>query len=96
MSTTDKITFKVISWDDWSNAITEKITEELRIGSDIDVEDLIFAPKLDPDDPRPFCKTFMWDDVYENRVFVRVHSNKDCYWFINSDSTCLIYHPKLA
>ena len=94
-STTDKISFKVISWDDWSNAITKRIIEELRYAVDLDVEDLIFAPKLDPENPKDFCKRFVFDELYEDRVFVRHNTNKDSYWFINGDSTCLLYKPKL-
>lgn len=95
MKHSDSITFKVISWQDWSRKLIDNITIKLKIDN-IAAEDLIFAPKLNPDDPRPFCKHFMFDDVYENSVFVRDHKTDNCYWYINGDTTHLIYHPKLV
>ena len=89
------ITFKILSWVEWSEAISKRIAEELKHGN-ITVDDLIFAPKLDPDNPKDFCKIFAWDDVYENNVFVKDHKEDNCYWFINGDTTSLIYKPKLA
>jgi len=91
----DMITFKVLSWQNWSDAIVAKTQIELNINIDIDIEDLIYGPALDPENPKPFCSKFMFNKLYEDRVFVRHHTDKDSYWFINGDSTCLLYKPKL-
>jgi hypothetical protein len=90
-----KLTFKVISWQDWSDAIMEKVRSEIKSNMDLDIEDLVYGPALDSDNPKPFCSRFMFNELYEDRVFVRDHKNNDCYWFINGDSTCFLYKPKL-
>lgn len=61
--------------------------------NEVTVDDLIHAPKLDPEDPKPFCKRFVFDGIYENNIFVRHHSDKSCFWFISGDTTSLIYKP---
>jgi hypothetical protein len=88
------VTFRSYTWDEWVADIIVK-TQEAFICGDIDLDDLIHAPKLDPDNPQPFCKAFMFEQLYENRVFVSDHKTKDCYWFINSDNTACIFYPKL-
>lgn len=96
------VTFKVWEWSEWVEDIVSKIKGEIKYDldgsshiTDITVDNLIHAPKLDPENPQPFCQSFMFGGIYENHVFVRHYNDKDSYWFINSDSTCLIYKPKL-
>lgn len=85
----NKVTFRLYTWDEWVADILIRTQNAFNNG-DIDLDDLIHGCKLDPDDPAPFCKTFMFDELYENRVFVSDHKTKDCYWFINGDSTACI------
>lgn len=73
-----------------------KVREELKYELALDVEDIVCGPPLDPENPQPFCKSYMFDSIYENHVFVRHHTDKDSYWFINSDDTSLIYKPKVV
>ena len=91
----DTITFKVISWQDWSDDLMKRVLSEIQNNMDFDLEDLVYGPALDPENPKPFCSNFMFNALYEDRVFVRHHTYKDSYWFINGDSTCLLYKPKL-
>jgi hypothetical protein len=95
MDSTTNLTFKVISWQDWSDALMKNVLSEIQINMDLDLEDLVYGPALDPENPKPFCSNFMFNELYEDRVFVRHHTDKDSYWFINGDSTCLLYKPKL-
>jgi len=90
--------FKVVKWNDWCEAIRLRIAEELKQDegvAEVDLEDLIYGPALDPTNPSPFCKFHMFHNIYENNVFVEDHKEKDCWWYINSDAD-LIYKPQLA
>jgi hypothetical protein len=91
--------FKIVKWEDWCEAIRLRIKEELsrdEAVAEIDLEDLMYGPALNPDDPSPFCKYHMFHNIYENYVFVEDHKQKDCWWYINGDGTSLIYKPQLA
>ena len=87
------VTFKLLTWEEWVADIYIRTLAQFKNG-EIGLDDLIHAPKLDPDDPKPFCARFIFDDMYENRVFVSDHKTKDCYWFINGDTTSCIFYPK--
>lgn len=87
------VSFKNLTWDEWVADIVIRTQNAFNNGA-IDLDDLIHAPRLDPDNPSPFCTHFHVDDIYETRVFVSDHKTKDCYWFINGDSTSCIFYPK--
>jgi hypothetical protein len=85
----NSIKFEVWEWSEWVEDIISRIKGASM--NEITVDNLIHAPKLDPEDPRPFCKSFMFDGIYENKIFVRHHIDRDSYWFINSGDTSLVY-----
>ena len=95
------VTFELWEWSEWVEGIISRIKGEIKYDieggsvNEITVDNLIHAPALDPENPKAFCKHFMFDNIYENRVFVRHHSDKDCFWFINSEDTFLIYKPQI-
>jgi hypothetical protein len=95
------VSFEVWEWSEWVDDIVGRLKKELRYDFDgnpfaeVTVEDLLFSSKLDPDNPLPFCNEYMVSNIYENHIFVKHYKEKDCYWYINSDSTTLIYKPKL-
>jgi hypothetical protein len=86
--------FKVIEWKDWVENINKNTTEQIKDDL-ISVDDLINAPKLDPENPKPFCERFMFEQVYESNVFVKHPKEKNCYWYIAVGEASLIYHPQL-
>lgn len=99
--TKELISFEVWDWSEWVEDIVNRIKGEIKYdieGGAVDgitVDTLIHTPALDPENPLPFCKCFMFDNIYENKIFVKHHTDRYSYWFINSDDTCLLYKPKV-
>lgn len=89
------IKFKVMTWEEWSADILVNIADEMSCGN-IDLEDIVYSPFLDFNDPKPFCAHHMFNGIYRNRVMVKHYTEKDCFWYINSDDTILIYKPDLV
>jgi hypothetical protein len=85
--------FKIIEWKDWVNDTTNRIEKAINDGS-LSIFFVVTASKLDMDDLNPFCKEYCCEGVYESNVFVKHHSEKDCYWYVSNEAT-LIYKPKL-
>lgn len=96
------VSFEVWEWSEWVEDIVNRCKGELIYDleggavNEITVDNLLHAPALDPENPKAFCKHFMFDGIYENNIMVRHHTDKSCFWFINSDDTCLIYKPKTS
>ncbi len=91
--------FKIVLWDDWIEAIEKRIKEELaqdEAVADIELNDLLYGPSLDEEDPQKFCAYHSMNNIYENYVFVTHYKERNCYWYINGDGTTLIYKPQLA
>ncbi len=88
------IKFKVITWDEWTSNILKSIEEKINCG-DMNLGDVLYSPFLSFQDPKPFCEHHMFNNIYENRVMVKHFIERDCYWYINSDETILIYKPEL-
>lgn len=89
------IKFKLITWDEWTTNILKYIKEKIDQG-DMDLEDMLYSPFLDFKDPKPFCEHHMFNGIYNNRVMVEHYIDRNCYWYINSDETILIYNPQIA
>lgn len=83
------ITFKVLTWQEWTKDIETKVGTALSRKA-LSANDLIYGPKLDKEDIKAFCDAFMFEDIFENKVFVEHHSNSEYLWFINDDDTCLM------
>lgn len=97
--------FKILEWSEWVSAIEMNLRVQVKgsqddpndyLGYYVSIDDLIHAPKLDPENPKDFCQRFTFDGVYINHVFVKHHKEPNCYWYINSDDTTLIYKPLLS
>ena len=92
--------FIIREWNDWVDDIIKRTSEQLKgllnngFDEDVSVDSLIHGPKLDPENPREFCGYYMFSNIYENNVFVKHHKEPNCYWYISSDTTSLIYKPK--
>lgn len=95
------ISFEVWEWSEWVEDIVNRIKGEIKYDleggavNEITVDNLIHAPKLDLENPQPFCQSFMFDGIYENNIFVRHCNDKNSFWFISGGDTCLIYKPKM-
>ena len=94
--------FIVREWAEWTADIVKRTSEQVKESfgdpngylDNISIEDLIHSPNLDPENPAAFCKRHMFNNIYENYVFVKHHKDPTCYWYISSDDTTLIYKPK--
>lgn len=93
----DKVpSFIIREWKDWYEDVVNRVIEA-RNHADITVMDLIDAPSLDPDNPKPFCERFQFDNVYESNVFVKHHKEPNSYWYIGGlEVVSTIYHPKMG
>lgn len=96
----EQLTFEVWEWDKWVRKIVDQFKTELNgqcTPTDINlmITDLLKAPALDPENLLPFCTHFMFEDIYQDRIFVSHHTDPNSYWFINGDHTCLIYNPRM-
>lgn len=89
---TDSITIKVAKWSDWKKETVEKI-KSMVIEGKIDMEYVLIAPRMDPDDLKPFYNHFFLDGIFDDGVFVEHPKSKDAYWFMGNDCP-LIYKPK--
>ena len=93
------VEFKLILWDDWIEDIEKRIKEELKQDeavATIELDDLLYGPSLDKENPQKFCEYHSFNNIYENYVFVTHHNEPNCYWYINGDGKTLIYKPQLA
>jgi hypothetical protein len=99
--TKEQIAFEVWDWSEWEEDINKRLKGELKHDlnddpiAEITVMDLLYAPALNTQNPQPFCKAFNLTKCYEDRIFVRHIHDKDSFWFINGEDTCLVYRPKV-
>jgi hypothetical protein len=99
--TKELISFEVWDWSEWVEDIINRLKGELKYDIngdpivDITIDVLLHAPALDPENPQPFCERFNFTKCYEDRIIVKHHKEKGCFWFINGDDTCLMYYPKV-
>jgi hypothetical protein len=91
--------FKIVLWDDWIEAIEKRIKEELaedEMVATVELDDFLYGPSLDREDPQKFCSYHSMNDIYENYVFVTHYKEKNVYWYINGEGTSMIYKPQLG
>lgn len=79
--------FKIISIEEWLKDIEKNIQT-------LPATELLYGPKLDRENLKEFCEYYMFDNIYEDHVFVKHHEEPDCYWWIEGYNTTLIYKPK--
>lgn len=57
---------------------------------------MIFAPKLDKENPKDFVEHFGFDEIFETYILVEHWNEKNVYWYIAASDCNMIYKPQLV